>query len=212
MSGKTGWWNNWGSQSCDAAVSTTVENRNQPPKATKMPGLSLSLFPFAACPILSPVQKPTKQKPRSLIHFLFFWDLNRHLLKEIDIYHQEMEAWNIIWKYKRQPKMIKLKTTRNKEKQSQHKACVQMVENKGNIKNRKYNMREWKQTTSVISINECGVFKQFKEKDFLGQKKWNKTFGWKQKSMPNEISQEVWRVWTKTYQVKITKMKLGSWY
>lgn len=34
-----------------------------------------------------------------------------------------------------------------------------MVENKGNVKNRKYNMREWKQTISVISINECGVFK-----------------------------------------------------
>ena len=46
-----------------------------------------------------------------------------------------------------------------------------MVENKGNIKNREYNMREWKQTTSVISINERGVFKQFKEKDFLGQRK-----------------------------------------
>lgn len=56
-----------------------------------------------------------------------------------------------------------------------------MVENKGNIKNRKYNMREWKQTTSVISINECGVFKQFKEKDFLGQKKMKQNFWLKTK-------------------------------
>ena len=133
--------------------------------------LSLSLLPSAACPMPPPVQKLTEQKPSSLIHFLSFWDLNRHLPKEIDIYHQEMEAWNIIWKYKRQPKMIKLKMTRNKEKQTKHKPCIKMVETKGNIKNRKYNVREWKQATSVISINECGVFKQFKEKDLLGQKK-----------------------------------------
>ena len=90
----------------------------------------------------SPVQKLTKQKPRSLIHLLLFWDLSRHLQK---LTNQEMEAWNIIWKYKRQPKMIKLKITRNKVKRS--KANINLVSKWQKIK-------EMLKTESITWENE----------------------------------------------------------